>query len=229
MLKSPIAMAKAVKLDFLSLRPLADGTSAPQAPANVKRVLTGKQISEIRAAAHAEGLIAGRLAAIENGELICAARVNEIVEQHEAILAQVDAHIFALRAQSAELAIAVAKCFAPALIAREPYAEIEALFNACVASLITEPRIVIRVEETLVEQLKSRIESAAQKAAYQGRVVIIGNSDSDAGQCRIEWADGGVAANSSEVLAEIEQRVARYLSTPRPHTTPGDLTKGLDQ
>lgn len=209
-------MTKAVKFSFQTLQQPAPGAPALRDPASIKRVLTDRQLAEIKAAAYAEGAHQGELTALTRIEQAYLAAVDAIASQHSALLAHISGQMAGLRAQSTALAMEVAKCFAPALMARQPYAEIEGLFNDCVASLISEPRIVIRVQESLVAELKIRIEAAAQKASYQGRVVILGDADSTGAQCQIEWADGGVVANASALLAEIEERIAGYLDGSRP-------------
>ena len=219
---------KIEKLNLRELQQLEKGVIPAPDPTFLKRVYTAQQITEITSTAHAEGFKAGELAAINNAEMECIGTINEIVDQFESVLTQMDQQVAALRTQSAQLAVTFSKCLAPAMLEREPYAEIEALFNSCIASLITEPRIVIRVNDSLVEQLKHRIDAASQKAAYQGRIVILGDPDASPAYCRIEWADGGVVFDAPALLAEFEQRIANYLDVSRTSAS-RELTQGINQ
>lgn len=219
---------KIEKLNLRELQRLETGVIPAPDPAFLKRVYTAQQITEITSTAHAEGFKAGELAALKIAEAECVGTVNEIVTQFESLLTQMDQQIAILRTQSAQLAMTFSKCLAPALLEREPYTEIEALFNSCIASLITEPRIVIRVNDSLVEQLKHRIDAASQKAAYQGRIVILGDPDAATAYCRIEWADGGVVFDAPSLLAEFEQRIAKYLDVSRTPAS-SKLTQGINQ
>ncbi len=219
---------KIEKLNLRELQRLETGVLPVPDPAYLKRVYTAQQITEITAAAYAEGFKAGELAAINHAESECIGTVNEIAAQFENLLTQMDQQISILRAQSAQLAVTFSKCLTPAMLEREPYTEIEALFNSCIASLITEPRIVIRVNDSLVEQLKQRIDTASQKAAYQGRIVILGDPDAALAYCRIEWADGGVVFDAPALLADFEHRIANHLDVSRTPAS-SELTQGINQ
>ena len=81
---------------------------------------------------------------------------------------------------------------APALIAREPLAEIEALATGIFRQLLASPHVVVRVSDKLYDAARVKLEEIAQQTGFEGRLVMLAEPDIAEGDCRIEWADGGV-------------------------------------
>ncbi len=211
MLEIAKPMTDAIKFNFQSLQPRSSDKSKNRETAPLKRVLTEQQIHEIQAASFSEGFNAGEAATLEKIENKCAASLQDITHQYSLLHEQVALHMSSARSHAADLALTIANLLTPALMEREPYAEIETLFKACVSSLAAEPRIVIRASNHLVPGLKTRIDTAANLAGYPGRIVIIGDPDMQGAYSRIEWADGGVSCRSPELSDEISSLIASYI------------------
>jgi flagellar assembly protein FliH len=120
-----------------------------------------------------------------------------------------------LEAEAVEVAVAVARKLAPALIAREPFAEISALASACFRELIAAPHIVVRVNDGLYAQAREKLDDIARAHGFEGRLVVLGEPGVAASDCRIEWADGGINRDSGAIDAAIGEAVARYVSARR--------------
>lgn len=205
-------MTKTAKFTFEYLDANRDGLRASaHAPAK-KLSFTDAQIKEIQHAAYSEGLLAGEDAALLRIQKRSEEILEQIAAQYSDLMSSVNDQICFLRGQSAELALLIAKKLTPALIAKTPTVEIEKLFLECVANLNAEPRIVIRVDEALIDDVKDKIDHLSRKAGYPGRVVLIGKPDALPAECQIEWADGGVTFRSPEQLAHIDQMIAEYVS-----------------
>jgi flagellar assembly protein FliH len=120
-----------------------------------------------------------------------------------------------LECEAVEVAVAVARKLAPALIEREPFAEISALASGCFRELVAAPHIVIRVNEGLYAAARDKIDEIARAHAFAGRLVVLGEPGIAAGDCRIEWADGGVHRDAAAADRVIGEAVARYVSARR--------------
>lgn len=118
-------------------------------------------------------------------------------------------------AEAVEVAVAVARKLAPALIAREPLAEITALADVCFRELLTAPHVVVRVNEGLYAQAKERLEDVARTRGFEGRLVVLGETDLVAGDCRIEWADGELVRDRAATEQAISEAVERYVAVRR--------------
>jgi len=124
-----------------------------------------------------------------------------------------------LETEAVEVAVAVAGKLAPELIAREPMAEISALATDCFQHLVKTPHVVVRVGPEIHELAKAKLEEIAHARGFEGRLVVLSEPGLAAGDCRIEWADGGVAREEAATLALINDAVDRYV-TARTGATP---------
>jgi flagellar assembly protein FliH len=117
-----------------------------------------------------------------------------------------------LETEAVEVAVAVGGKLAPALIAREPFAEVSALATECFRHLVKTPHVVVRIGIELYDDAKNELEEIARARGFEGRLVLLPDPELKAGDCRIEWADGGVARDRAAALADIDDTVARYVA-----------------
>lgn len=93
------------------------------------------------------------------------------------------------------------------------------MLRDCLTHLNREPHIVLRVAESIVEQLKSVVDHMAMERGLSGRIILLGQTDVAEGDCVVEWADGGVVRSRAEIEKELAEIVDRYiatLNTPKP-------------
>ena len=120
-----------------------------------------------------------------------------------------------LECEAVEVAVAVARKLAPALLAREPFAEISALASECFRQLIASPHIAVRVNDALYATAKEKLDEIVRARNYEGRLVVLAEPDIAVGDCRIEWADGGINRDSAAADAAIGGAVTGYVSAQR--------------
>jgi flagellar assembly protein FliH len=117
-----------------------------------------------------------------------------------------------LETEAVDVALAVAGKLCPALIAREPFAEISALATECFRHLVKTPHVVVRVGPAIYDIAKVKLDEIARARGFEGRLVVMSEDGLAPGDCRIEWADGGVNRDEAATLAVINDAVARYLA-----------------
>jgi len=110
------------------------------------------------------------------------------------------------------VAVAVAAKLAPALIAREPFAEIAALATECFHHLVSTPLVTVRIAPDIHEKAKEKIEEIARTRGFDARLAILPDESLAAGDCRVEWADGGVIRDHTATASAIDETVARYIA-----------------
>jgi flagellar assembly protein FliH len=118
-------------------------------------------------------------------------------------------------AEAVDVAVAVGSKLAGALIACEPLAEIGALAEGCFRELLAAPHVVVRVNEDLYARAKEKLEDIARGRGFEGRLVVMGTADIAAGDCRIEWADGGLVRDRAATEAAIADAVERFVAVRR--------------
>jgi flagellar assembly protein FliH len=117
-----------------------------------------------------------------------------------------------LETEAVEVAVAVAAKLAPELIAREPFVEVSALATECFRHLVTTPHIVVRIGADIYDTAKDKLEEIARARGFEGRLVVTSDAAMSAGDCRIEWADGGVNRDQAATLSAIDDMVGRYVA-----------------
>jgi flagellar assembly protein FliH len=117
-----------------------------------------------------------------------------------------------LETEAVEVAIAVAGKLAPELIAREPFAEIAALASESFRQLVKAPHVVVHIGGEIYDTAKTRLDEIAAGRGFEGRLVVMADQAMAPGDCRIEWADGGVTRDRAATLATIDELVHRYVA-----------------
>ncbi len=138
--------------------------------------------------------------------------IGQNIAAASAALAAIEAR---LECEAVEVAVAVARKLAPTLIAREPFAEISALASDCFHQLIAAPHIVVRVNDAVYATAKEKLEEIARACTFEGRLVVLAEPDIAAGDCRVEWADGGINRDIAGAEAVIGEAVDGYIGARR--------------
>lgn len=172
-----------------------------------------RDIEKARDEAYAEGVTAGIQQSLASYESQMAATLNRIAEAGADLLRGRRQLAVELRQEAAQLALMIAAKLAPALMQDQPQKEIEALVAKCLIDNHDEPRIVIRLNPDQLEDLQQRILGLADQSGFAGDVVLLAEDEIVLGDCRLEWADGGVERDSGQLAQCAEEAVAKYLST----------------
>ena len=124
-----------------------------------------------------------------------------------------------METEAVDVAVAVARKLCSELIAREPLGEITGLVRDCFAQLVSTPHLVVRINDSLYETAHEQIERLAKQSGFQGRLVILAEPEIDSGDCKIEWADGGVVLERAAIDAKINELVGRYMASSNQAAT----------
>ena len=124
-----------------------------------------------------------------------------------------------METEAVDVAVAVARKLCNDLVAREPLGEIMALVSECFSHLVATPHLVVRINDQLYEAAREKIERQAAQSGFEGRLVILAEPGVAHGDCRIEWADGGVVLERAAIEAKINELVGRYMTSRDPAGT----------
>jgi len=170
-----------------------------------------QQIAEAEARGYRSGHDAGRKeATVENGRKLSQA-VDEIARSLGVVAQQINGA--EARMETEAVAVAVARKLCGALIAAEPLAETMALVSDCFRHLTSTPHLVVRINDQLYEAARQDIERLAKQSGFEGRLVILAEPEIKGGDCRIEWADGGVVLDRAATDIKIDELVGRYMAS----------------
>jgi flagellar assembly protein FliH len=173
------------------------------------------RLAEAETAAHRRGFAEAQNDAGVEADRRIAATLERIAAGLAAAGEALHAIETRLECEAVEVAVAVARKLAPTLVAREPFAEISALASECFQQLIASPHIAVRVNDTLYAAAKEKLDEVARTKNFEGRLVVLAEPDIALGDCRVEWADGGINRDNAATDAVIGEAVARYISARR--------------
>ena len=193
----------------------AAGAERKQAEPTVTLAEHAVKLAEAETSAHRRGYAEAQAdAKVEHDR-----RIADAMERIAANLAEANNALNAietrLECEAVEVAVAVAMKLSPALIAREPFAEISALASECFRQLIAAPHVAIRVNDALYATAKEKLDDIVRAKSFEGRLVVLAEPEIAVGDCRIEWADGGINRDSAAADAVISEAVTGYIGARR--------------
>ena len=130
-----------------------------------------------------------------------------------------------LETEAIEIAAAIARKLAPELVLREPFAEIAALATECFRQLSAAPHVVVRVNDALLETARTKLDEIAKSKGFEGRLVLLAEPAIAMGDCKIEWADGGVVRDAGKTSLAIDDAIGRYLGARHSAAMPAERLK----
>jgi flagellar assembly protein FliH len=172
-----------------------------------------QRIASAEARAYRDGFDAGQHEAKAESDRRSALALEEIKIAMQAIAARFAGVERRMETEAVDVAVAVARKLCSALIADEPLGEVTGLVAECFSHLVSTPHLVVRVNDQLYETARERIERLAKPSGFQGRLVILAEPEIATGDCRIEWADGGVVLERAAIEAKINELVGRYIAS----------------
>lgn len=165
-------------------------------------------------AAFAQGREAGRRETEGGREQLVARSTAAVAEGLQAIQrigAELEQRMTRWALQSA---VGMLQKLFPELVRRHGQAEIEALVVGTLHDLEDEPRVVVRLPAAMIEPMQPAVADLCRQAGFVGRLLLIEDESVVPGDCRVEWAEGGIERQAQRLWTDIERRVARLLAHP---------------
>jgi len=184
---------------------------ARERPATASEI--AQKIAAAEARAYRDGFDAGQREAKAESDRRAALALEQIGIAIKGIAARYSGIETRMETEAVDVAVAVARKLCAALIANEPLGEIAGLVSECFSHLVATPHLVVRINEQLYEAARERIERLAKQSGFEGRLVILAEPEIASGDCRIEWADGGVVLERTAIEAKINELVGRYVAS----------------
>ena len=182
-----------------------------------ERPATAAEIAQTVAAAEArayrDGFDAAQREAKAESDRRAALALEEIGIAVQAIASRFSGIEARMETEAVDVAVAVARKLCSELIAGEPLGEITGLVRDCFSHLVSTPHLVVRINESLYEAARERIERLAKRSGFEGRLVILAEPEIPTGDCKIEWADGGVVLERAAIETKINDLVGRYMAS----------------
>jgi flagellar assembly protein FliH len=172
-----------------------------------------QKVAAAEARAYRDGFDAGQREAKAESDRRGALALEEIKIAMQGIASRFAGIETRMETEAVDVAVAVARKLCGALIATEPLGEITGLVAECFSHLVSIPHLVVRINDQLYDAAHQRIEQMAKASGFQGRLVILAEPEIATGDCRIEWADGGVVLERGAIETKINELVGRYIAS----------------
>jgi flagellar assembly protein FliH len=185
--------------------------SSRERPATTAEV--AQKIASAEARAYRDGYEAAQREAKAESDRRTALALEEIRVTLQGIASRFSGIETRMETEAVDVAVAVARKLCSELISAEPLAEITGLVRDCFSHLVSTPHLVVRINDQLYETVRERIELLAKQSGFEGRLVILAEPEIETGDCRIEWADGGVVLERAAIEAKINELVGRYMAS----------------
>ena len=158
-------------------------------------------VAEAEARAYARGLEDGRARAEAQAQARLSDALTRLGLAAAGLLNQSDAREAEREEQALAFAAALARKIAGEAIAADPLASVEEAARAALQHLRGVPHLVLRVNESLVEEAETLVKRLARERGFEGRLVVLGEPDLPQGDARLEWADGGIVRERARIEA----------------------------
>ena len=175
---------------------------------------TEDDLTAAKATGYAEGEAAGRQAAQNSIDKRLAEVLSQIPQQLPGLIEAQKRADADLTKASVEIVMTIARKLLPELARRRGLAEIEAVVRACLADLMLEPRLVIRVADEMLDMVRARVDKMVADLGYEGAIVCMADPALGPADCRVDWADGGAERVSQRLWDEIDQTIGRFFTYP---------------
>lgn len=194
-----------------------DGSAAHRAPERKPVTLKPDQYDALKQEAYDQGFAMGKKAGIDEQTSQLMALLNAIGVKIDHMAGTMQAIQNNNDAYVRRLAVAMLTKFVPDLTARHGLQEVEAMVAKVVTEMAHEPRLVVRIHESQFDAVDKKIASITEQKAYSGKIVVLADADVAPGDCRIEWADGGIERNAQALQTMLEETVT-------PESMPSNAT-----
>ena len=188
-----------------------DFAAAAEVKPAVPLALHEANLADANAAGYRRGYAAAKAEVLAEAEERAAAALERIAVALEGLMRGLSGVEAMLETEAVDVAVAVGKKLAAALVEREPLAEISALAMDCFRHLVTAPHVVVRVNDAQHASVGKPIEEMVRSRGLASHLVVLAEPDIQTGDCRIEWADGGINRDRSATEAVIDEAVSRYV------------------
>ena len=209
------------RLEELSEPERASSPAIPPEPApppeptfSAEELAVAIALGRQEAAAKTEARVrAEMLASLEHRQTEALRAIAEALAASQAAL---DRTLTARAGASRDLALAVARALVAKALARQPLADIEAMFREVVVRLEGVPWLELRLAPDLVPAGQASLTRAAEEADYRGEIRVIPDARLGPGDARLIWQDGSAERD----LARLEDEVAALVETWVPAACP---------
>lgn len=185
--------------------------AAADAEANRPPTFTVEELEQARTEAHTLGRQEGMSDAMAGIEQQVARTLDTLFSRLPKVFEQHAAWTRTMETDALRLAVTLMRKLAPQLSADRELPEVERVVREAFGFLTEQPKVMVRVAPALEEALRDKVALMASRVGYEGQVVLVGDPELPADDCRVSWQAGAVERSLDDTWEQIDQIVARAL------------------
>ena len=178
------------------------------------------QMRQARQEAFEKGLEQGReemRGAIENTANLV---LDHIAIRLEGMAAEQEKQFHAAQELAVRTSAAIMKKCWPQIVQQLGLDSVERTIRQAMEYNADEMRIVVRVHDTMLDAIVQRLDRIKEQQAFAGKVIVLSDDSVIAGDCKVEWADGGMERLSRVMSSQMDRAIERILAgLSRPAAT----------
>lgn len=175
-----------------------------------------EEMASCRQQAYAEGHAAGQSEAESGIKQVASAALQGINAELGNLATTQNAMAEECRRDAISLAAVIVRKTVPAIAHDAAASAIESFVRDCFPQIMEEPRIVVRIADAMLDQVKEDLEQIAEQSGFPGQMIVLSDAELSTQDCRVEWADGGAERDSDRIWQEIDDRIERFLESLTP-------------
>lgn len=190
------------------MEPAPDSFAHPVAPS-----FSEDELQQACRDAMEQGIQRGRAESAQAVETVLASMTGQFVAQTTALLEAEQSRTAMAQEIALGTTIATIKKVWPDILRQLGLPLIESTLRQSMDYNPEEPRLVVRVHDTLLDAVVKNLPQLQAQQAFAGKVIVIADAGVIAGDCKIEWADGGLERISRTLSQQLDEAWERLLST----------------
>lgn len=174
-----------------------------------------EELEAARQDGYAKGMTAGAQEAASRLEAATRELLENIGGQLPALSADQAQANDRLQRDGAKVAATIARKILPGYAAQHGTDELTALVTQCLRTLVSQPKIVVRVSPSQVGPITEHLESATAASGFDGRFLIEADDSMGPSDCRLAWQGGGLERSEADIWKQVDAAIEDYLG-PEP-------------
>lgn len=173
---------------------------------------TEEQLEFAKTQAYNQGRASGVQEAQKWQEEIMSVTLQEIGMLMEKLSQEEERREIEKSIAAVKLAMRITHKLLPRFAQKYALEEIERVILESIEARRDEPRIAVIVPTEHLDALKGRIDAYTLEKGFAGKLILIGDDNLSASDCRVEWADGGAERLYERLFAQIENEFAKAIA-----------------
>ena len=190
--------------------PIHDGILDPS-PIKRKKIITDADLEEARQ----QGFQEGENSAIAQAQTKTAENMRAIAGLMQMLIGKLQNEVNELNEDAVELSIATAKAIANVAIDEFEPKILNQFIKDAVSNLRNVPRILVKVNSEVRDLVTPHLLQTAKDAGFDGQIEIRGEENISHADCSIEWQNGAISHNRTQILKNIDDAAKDFLASKK--------------